>query len=293
MKMEFYEEFVILAETGSFSKAAEQLPFTQAALTQHVQQMEEILGVRLFDRSTRKVELSEAGKLILPHARKIVKLRADAMSAVRAQLAHTRYDLSIGFYPAAARYNFLGRIQHFQALHPEISLQYRELLPEQLVKSMDEGEFDFIVQEERDTVTNPEYDRLCLNRDTLAVAVPAGHPLAAYREALLTQLAREKFHMLPEHTFVYRLAYDVCREMGFTPSITYTSYSIQNILEMVSQGSGVALLMKTPAQKYNVPGVTVLDLTPPITSSVNLLYHENALGKHGQTLLNYMQTQRE
>ena len=58
MKMEFYEEFVILAETGSFSKAAEQLPFTQAALTQHIQQMEEILGVKLFDRSTRKVELS-------------------------------------------------------------------------------------------------------------------------------------------------------------------------------------------------------------------------------------------
>ena len=75
MKTEFYEEFVLLAEEGSYSRAAEHLSFSQVALTQHIQQMETRIGVRLFERSTRKVELSEYGKLVLPYARRIVRMQ--------------------------------------------------------------------------------------------------------------------------------------------------------------------------------------------------------------------------
>lgn len=293
MKMDYYEEFIKLAETGSFSKAAEFYPFTQAALTQHIQQMESLYGVKLFDRSTRRVELSEFGKLILPHAKRMVKLKNDALSAVSQQMMHKHYDLSIGFYPAAARYNFVDKIKSFQSVNPDISVRFRELLPDALIESMEMGEFDFAILEEMDSKADKRYDRVCLNKDTLAAVLPASHPLASYSEVLLTQLAREQFLMMPEHTFVHALAITACREKGFSPTVAYTSYNISNLIDIVSQGNGISLLMKTPALRFKTPDFSVVDLIPGIYSSVNLLYHESELSEHGRRFLEFMITQAE
>lgn len=293
MKMEYYEEFVKLAETGSFSRAAESFPFTQAALTQHIQQMESLYGVKLFDRSTRRVELSEFGKLILPHAKRMVKLKNEAMSAVSQQLMHKHYDLSIGFYPAAARYNFVDRIHLFQTQNPDISIRFRELLPEALIESMEMGEFDFVILEEIDGHFSGNYDRICLNKDSLAAVLPASHPLAGYSEVLLTQLAKEQFLMMPEHTFVHALATTACKERGFSPAVTYTSYSISNLLDIVAGGNGISLLMKTPAQRHKTSEVSVVELIPAIYSSVNLLYRDSKIDEFGKRFLEFMMTQVE
>ena len=293
MKTEFYEEFVLLAEVGSYSKAAEQLSFSQVALTQHIQQMEALVGVRLFERSTRKVELSEYGKLVLPYARRIVKLREEAISAVSKRSPHKHFDLSVGFHPAAARFDFVTKIQQFQELHPEITIECRELLPDMLMEAMNHGEFDFILMEEIDGETNDGYDRLCMNRDTLAAVVPSTHPLAGYGEALLTQLSREQFFMLPEHSFVCQLAISSCKKRGFLPTITYTSYSITNIIEMIAKNNGVSLLIKSPAQKHKSTGVSIVDLIPAIYSSVNLLFKENNLNDSGRILLDFMSLHKQ
>lgn len=293
MKMEYYEEFVKLAETGSFSKAAESFSFTQAALTQHIQQMESLYGVKLFDRSTRRVELSDFGKLVLPHAKRMVKLKAEAMSAVEQQRMQKHYHLSIGFYPAAARYNFVDKLQAFSALNPDISIRFRELLPEALIESMEMGEFDFVILEEEDSKAERNYDRLCLNKDSLAAVLPSSHPLSGYNEVLLTQLAKEQFLMMPEHTFVHQMASDACKSRGFSPAVTYTSYSISNLLEIVENGRGISLLMKTPATRYKTQGVSVVDLIPKIYSSVNLLYRKSELSDYGRRFLEFMMTQVE
>ena len=293
MKMEYYEEFLKLAETGSFSRAAESFPFTQAALTQHIQQMETLYGVKLFDRTTRRVELSEFGKLVLPHAKRMVKLKNEALAAVSQQLMHKHYDLSIGFYPAAARYNFVDRIHYFQTMNPDISIRFRELLPEVLMDAMEMGEFDFAILEENDSKLDSSHDRLCLNKDSLAAVLPASHPLAGYSEVLLTQLAKEQFLMMPEHTFVHSLATAACKEKGFSPAVTYTSYSISNLLDIVAQGNGISLLMKTPALRFKTPEISVVELIPAIYSSVNLLYRESELDESGKRFLEFMMTQAE
>lgn len=293
MKIDYYEEFVILAETGSFSRAADRLPFSQAALTQHIQHMEESFGAKLFDRSTRHVELSEYGRLVLPHAKRIVTLRQDALSAVKAHLMHEHYDISIGYYPAAGRYDAPDKIQLFQNQHTDLHLKCRELLPEMLTESMRQGEFDFIILEERDEAHNDGYDRLRLNRDKLSAVLPARHPLASYGAVLLAQLAKEQFYLLPEHTFVNKLATDACREAGFTPNVTYTSFSIQKILAMIAQSAGVSLLMTMPAEKRPPEGVVIVDLIPDVTSSVNLLFRSESLDAHGRMFLDFIASQRE
>lgn len=292
MKIDYYEEFAALAETGSFSKAAERFPFSQAALTQHIQQMESLLGVKLFDRSTRKVELNEYGRLILPHAKKITRLKDEAMSVISRQMSYINFDLTIGFYPAAARYNFVDRISSFQRIRPDASIRFRELLPDTLMESMEQGELDFAIMEEGESKP-AGYDRLCLNTDCLAAVLPASHPLAGYHEVLLTQLAREQFFMLPERTFVFRMAMAACKEKGFTPTVTYTSYDISNIIESVGRRAGVSLLMKSPATRHKTPDVAVVDLIPATYSSINLLYRRNKLTEHGQAFLDFMRTQIE
>ena len=293
MKMEYYEEFVKLAETGSFSKAAEYFPFTQAALTQHIQQMETLYGVKLFDRTTRQVELSEFGKLVLPYAKRVVKLKNEAQSAVSQQLMHKHYDLSIGFCPAAARYNFADRIYRFQSMNPDISIRFCELLPDDLMESIEMGKFDFVALEEMDSKADGDYDRISLSKDSLAAVLPAAHPLAGYDEVLLTQLSREQFMMLPERTFVHSLATMACKEKGFSPAVTYTNHNISNLLEVVAKGNGISLLMKAPAMRYKTPDVSVVDLIPSIYSSVNLLYRDSDLDEFGRRFLEFMMTQVE
>ena len=99
--------------------------------------------------------------------------------------------------------------------------------------------------------------------------------------------------MLPEHTFVFRMAMTVCKEKGFTPAVTYTSYDISNIIESVGRRTGVSMLMKSPATKYKTPDVAVVDLIPASYSSINLLYRRNKLTEHGQAFLDFMRTQIE
>lgn len=293
MKIELYEYFLTLAENRSFSKAAQQLPFTQAALTQKIQQMETALGVPLFDRTTRKLGLSEYGKIMRPHAKRIVQLKNEAIAAISRQQTMQTYDLTVGFYPTASRYNFVDKMNLFRSYHPEINTHFRELLPAALMEAMERGEFDFIICEESDLALNPTFDRLELNHDVLAAVISASHPLANYDEVLLSQLSKERFLMLPENTFVYHTAISACKDQHFTPSIAYTSYSIRNILEMVGQGSGVSLLIKGPAMSFRIPNVSILDIAPPISSSINLLYHKDRLTPKGKIFLDFMQEQTE
>ena len=291
MKTELYEQFLILAEERSFSKAAQKMPFTQAALTQKIQQMETAIGVPLFDRTTRKLELSEYGKIMRPHAQRIVQLKNEALAAISRQQTMQTYDLTVGFYPTASRYNFVEKMNLFRSHHPEINTHFRELLPAALMEAMERGEFDFIICEESDHARNPNFDRLELNHDVLAAVIPASHPLANYREVLLSQLAKERFLMLPENTFVYHTAISACKAQNFTPSIAYTSYSIKNILEMVGQGSGISLLVKGPAKSFRISNVSILDISPPIASSINLLYREDKLTTKGRVFLDFMKAQ--
>lgn len=291
MKTELYEYFLTLAEERSFSKAAQKLPFTQAALTQKIQQMEATLGVPLFDRTTRKLELSEYGKIMRPHAQRIVQLKSEALAAISRQQTMQDYDLTVGFYPTASRYNFVEKMNLFRSHHPEINTHFRELLPAALMEAMEQGAFDFIICEESNQALNPHFDRLELNHDVLAAVIPSSHPLANYQEVLLSQLAKERFLMLPENTFVYHTAISACKEQNFTPSIAYTSYSIKNILEMVGQGSGVSLLVKGPAKSFRIPNVSILDVSPSIASSINLLYREDRLTPQGKIFLDFMKEQ--
>lgn len=291
MKTELYEYFLILAELRSFSKAAQQLPFTQAALTQKIQQMETALGVPLFDRTTRKLELNEYGKIMRPHAQRIVQLKNEALAAISRQQTMQTYDLTVGFYPTASRYNFVEKMNLFRSHHPEINTHFRELLPATLMEAMERGEFDFIICEESDRALNPNFDRLELDHDVLAAVIPASHPLANYQEVLLSQLSKERFLMLPENTFVYHTAISACKDQNFTPSIAYTSYSIKNILEMVGQGSGVSLLVKKPAESFRVQDASIISVSPPVVSSVNLLYREHTLTPKGKVFLDFMKDQ--
>ena len=291
MKTELYEYFLTLAEERSFSKAAQKMPFTQAALTQKIQQMEFSLGVPLFDRTTRKLELSDYGKIMRPHAQRIVQLKSEALAAISRQQTMQTYDLTVGFYPTASRYNLVEKMNLFRSHHPEINTHFRELLPAALMEAMEQGEFDFIICEESNQALNPHFDRLELDHDVLAAVMPASHPLANYEEVLLSQLSKERFLMLPENTFVYHTAISACKEQNFTPSIAYTSYSIKNILEMVSQGSGVSLLIKKPAESFRVQGASVISVSPPVVSSVNLLYREHSLTPRGKIFLDFMKDQ--
>ena len=293
MKMEYYEEFLTLAKTDSFSKAAGQLSFTQAALTQHIQQMEALLGVRLFDRTTRSLKLSEYGRLAQPHAERILALKQEALSAITRQQQAAHCDLSIGIHPIANRYDILEKCHAFQAAHPEYVIRLRELLPEPLMQAMNEGEFDFMTNEEMDGNQKDSYARLCLDRDVMAAVLPADHPLSGEPSVSLSQLRDEAFILFPDRTFVYQMAVSACMDAGFTPEISYTNFKIERLMEMVARGGVASLMVRAPAEAMAVPGVVVIPVQPSVLSSVNLLYRNEKLSEAGNVFLRFMeQTER-
>lgn len=114
MEIGYIKEFVVLAETGSFLEAADRLFISQSSLSKHIKNIERELGAPLFNRTTRKVELSEFGQMFLPYANQIVRVQNEYTTAFFNKLESTRVTVTIGSIPPLAPYNITDVLARFK-----------------------------------------------------------------------------------------------------------------------------------------------------------------------------------
>lgn len=168
--------FVIVAEEGSFRRAAERLRMTQPPLSRQVQKLEREIGVLLFDRTQRQVELTPAGTVFLAEARRLLALAEAAPGTARLVADGRAGTVRIGF-TAASGFGFLGRfLNHVEQALPGVELVLREMVSSVQFENLRSGNLDLALA--RPPAGDAAFEARRVHAEPLVLAVPADHALA-------------------------------------------------------------------------------------------------------------------
>ncbi|MGO8671988.1 MAG: LysR family transcriptional regulator [Capsulimonadaceae bacterium] len=289
MELRHLRYFVVVAEELHFGRAAERLSISQPPLSQQIQQLERELKVSLFHRTSRQVELTEAGRVLFDEARGILtavdQATFDAQRAARGELGR----IGIGFV-ASATYDVLPDIlRRFRTEYPEIILELFEMHAAQQGLALRERRIDVALA--RPLLTDDDLDIEVVVTEDLVAAVAESHPLAASSSVSLGDLAAEPFVLYPREPkpsyadFVFR----ICESAGFTPRVTQETQQMQTALSLVSAGLGVTVV---PASVQNLRRIGVAYRTFDAPAPTTQLCAASRRGDRSPLLANFLRIVR-
>lgn len=240
--------FLAVARAGSVSRAAQQLGIAQPPLSQQIRRLEAELGVQLFERLSRGVQLTVAGRALLEEGVGVLARAERASEAARLAGRGETGRLRIGFVGTAA-YSVLGRIvRTFRARRPGVELLLHELTSVDQVRALHDGRID--VGFVRPPVGGADLRVQTVMREPLVVALPRGHPLTRRRRLNLRALAGEAFVMSPRELGpgFYDHIVALCRRAGFSPTVSQQAIQMQTIAGLVAAGVGVSVVPQCVSQ---------------------------------------------
>jgi len=260
MELNWVEAFVAVAETGSFSLAADRLFLTQSVVSKQVQKLERSLGLPLFDRGHRRVSLTAAGQRLLPEATALLEQHRRMLRAVGPQGV-----LRLVLLPVADCYGLPRRLAEFAAQNPAVQVQVEEQTNTAAHEMLQADRCDGAFYRVAPGQVLPE-KHLLLARDELVLLVRAGHPLAQEQRMPLAAFAQENFLLLGSGTGLQSASLELCRRAGFAPRVGYTGSSGRNIARMVQDGVGVAMLAEQVARDLLTRQLQLVRLQPTCES---------------------------
>lgn len=269
MDLRHLRYFVAVAEERHFGRAAERLHMAQPPLSQQIRQLEAKLGVELFHRTTRRVDLSEAGRAYLRRARGILAEVDDAAHEARRVAAGAVGHLTIGCV-GSATYSLLPALSRQLAAElPGVDFSFRgEMLAPDQVEALRAGTIDVALL--RPPIADASLTMTMLRHDRLVVAVPHDHPLARAPLVRPTDLGGTDLiiHSADRRSAMYDVVLRLCRDAGIEPRIRHEVGETSTLITLVAGGLGVAVVPE-PVTALALDGVTYRPLTPS-TASVDL-----------------------
>jgi LysR family hydrogen peroxide-inducible transcriptional activator len=240
--MEFHQLRYVcaVAETGSFSRAAERCQVAQPSLSQQVLKLEEDLGAKLFDRLGRSVRLTEAGRAFLPHARSILSQMETARSSVADKSADVRGSVAVGVIPTIAPYLMPRYTTAFAKKYPEAKLRIVEETTPVLVESLRDLSIDLAILAL--PLRHKDLELFPIRTEPLFAVLPKNHPRAATESLALKDLRGESFVMLRDGHCFRDLSLAACTHARVTPRIAFESGQFSSIFGMVAAGVGISLV---------------------------------------------------
>lgn len=295
MDIKYISEFVELVDAGKFSEAAERLYLSQSSLSKHMKTLESDLGVELLERETkRKVILSDFGKLFLPYAEQISILYKEYLALQEKQKNTMPATLRIGSIPTMMSYRITDLLAAYQESKPGLILDVEEMETSILCERIRQGSLDCAFIREAPEHLDPTLEHIGYTADRVCAVLRTSNPLAKQKSIHLEQLSNEDFLLLKENSFMHERCIEACQRAGFTPNIIYTGSRGDNIANMVSRGSGVALLTKRPIENMHFPHVELVDIEPPIITEINLVYsRELGVSRELEQFLQFVREQME
>ncbi|HVJ89451.1 MAG TPA: LysR substrate-binding domain-containing protein [Labilithrix sp.] len=241
MELRRLRYFVAVAEELHFGRAAQRLRMAQPPLTRQIQGLEQELGITLFERSRRKVELTGAGAMLLEHSRRIfeaVDLAVrETQRAGRGELGR----IAIG-YPSSLAYSGLPELlRTFRAKFPRVDISLSELSPQDQIEALKKGRLD--VGFVRAPLIEPNLASRVVRREPLVIVMPADHALGSRKRISLGALSEEPFVSFPRSrgpAFFDQLM-RLCNDAGFTPRIVQEAPQL-DLVSLVAAGFGVAIV---------------------------------------------------
>ena len=228
-----------VAESGSFSRAAERCQIAQPSLSQQVLKLEEELGAKLFDRLGRSVRLTEAGRAFLPHARAVLHEIEAARASVTDKSADVRGSVAVGVIPTIAPYLMPRYTAAFAKSYPEARLRILEETTPVLIENLRSLSIDFAILAL--PLRSKDLNLFPLRSELLYAVLPPDHPHAQAKSLALRDLREEAFVMLRDGHCFRDLSLAACSHARVRPRIAFESDQFSSLFGMVAAGVGVSL----------------------------------------------------
>src|SRR5436190_302212 len=243
--------FMAVAERLHFGRAAQALHISQPPLSRAIRALEDELGVSLFARTRRRVELTAAGARLLEDTRRLVSQLERTVQEVRAMASGERGRLRIGFV-SLADYGVLPELlRSYKAAHPQVQLALREMLSPEQALALAAGELDFgLLLPPVSGAARLEH--IVVQRERFVIALPARHRLAATKgKVSLRELAGEPFVTIPREIAprLYDIGTQLAAQAGISLNVAQEAIQMQTVVSLVSSGLGAAIV---PASVANL-----------------------------------------
>lgn len=255
--------FLAIAEELSFSQAARRLHMAQPPLTRQIRQLEQELGVQLFERNSRRVELTEVGKVFVLEARRILSQVEQSIVLAQRVSRGEIGRLVIAFEGSSAYDVIPVSLKTYRQRFPHVELVVLGMTTEQQVEALRNNQIQvgFVVP----PLQNPTEDLVieAVLEKPLILAMSEAHPLAAQAKVKVRSLANEPFILGQRNSGCgwYDQVIALCHRAGFSPNVVQEVNEMQVLLGLVSAGLGIAIVSGA-AQQFGRKGVVYRQLQP-------------------------------
>ncbi|WP_366943350.1 LysR family transcriptional regulator [Nevskia sp.] len=236
--------FIEVADTGSFSRAGERLHLSQPAISKRIAALEDALGQPLFDRVGRRIDLTDAGRTLLPHARRVLAELEDARRALSRLSGTVSGRLSIGTSHHIGLHRLPPVLRSYTQAYPDVDLDIHFMDSEDACEEVAQGRLELGI------VTLPGEPPEVLRmhtvwRDPLSVVVAPGHPLATSGSPSLRELAAHPAVLPDARTYTHRIVMRALQAHGVAPRIRLSTNYLETLKMLVAIGLGWSVLPRS------------------------------------------------
>jgi DNA-binding transcriptional LysR family regulator len=242
-----------VARHSSFTKAAEELYLAQSAISQQIRRLETELGVEVFRRTSRSVELTAEGRVILGYAQRVLA-EVDGMHCELEELTGLlRGQLRIGGVYPTGPYDLFGMLADFRAAHPGVAIHMVEDTQDDVLAALRSDELDCAFTALDPDALGNEYAATLLWEEELVVALPVDHALCARGHVTFEALAAEDLIAYRENSALRRRLERTMADRGLEPRNAFICTEMAAVRGLASKGLGVAVMPRSVADQPGPP----------------------------------------
>ena len=257
MELRQLRYFIEVAEREHISEAAIHLHVAQSAVSRQIANLENELGVELFERVGRNVKLTPIGKIFLQHSNTALQAIDYAKKQIDEYINPEKGSIKIGFPTSLAGHLLPTVISAFKKEHPNVAFHLRQGSYDHLINAVRNRELNLAflgpLPSKDDTIKST-----ILFTESFSVLVPINHPLSKRKSVPIIDLRNEDFVLFPDGYVLNKIVVEACNSVGFTPNVTSQGEDMDAIKGLVAAGIGISLL----------PESTFFDSTPRFTVKI-------------------------
>lgn len=268
MELHQLQYVIAVANHRHFTRAAEEICVAQSSLSQQITKLEEELGVKLFDRTTRTVCLTSAGQEFIVYARNILAESETAKQSMQAYVGLARGKINVGAITTLETIDFVSLITSFHKSFPGLHLNIVTAGSYNLTEMLHTSEINVAIlssQVEADTNDLEIYE---LAQDEFVLITSKHHPLAQKPVIELSEVAGEDFIFPSPDQSIHKVYMKACRDAGFTPTIVCHSSHSETSLALVAAGMGISLFPLDTLNATNPSGISAIHLAVPLRKHI-------------------------
>ena len=272
MELRHLRTIAAVAATGSFTKAGEELHLAQSAISQQIRRLEQELGVEVFRRTSRSVELTSEGRLVLDYAHRVLAEVDGLRNELDELTGLVKGEVRLGGMYPTGLYDLFSVIAEFRADHPGVAVHFLEGTQDDLLAALRADELDAVFTAVDPDRIGDDFAATLLTEEEFVVALPPQHPLTQGEHVTLEQLAGEDLIAFRENSAIRRRLEAAMAELGLQPRNAFITTEMAAVRALVAKGMGIAVMPRSAAEQAG-PAIALRPVGPsPMTWPVALVW---------------------